>query len=183
VAGAGHCALGLEAHAPQGVARVVLDLPPVGRAHLLPERFRRGQAFGPVEGVLTTGKPRRGERDRLARGDGRCQPGLQPPGGLARQPAAAGVAMDAQETCPLPAVLGLSRRQPGEPRSPRLCLAVVCMVSARLEGGRIFTHRRDRMAPGWPSGRDVATWPQRIPYLCTVLNQNSYNSGVAARKQ
>jgi hypothetical protein len=128
VAWSGHFELGLEARAHQGVERFVLDLHPVGLAHPRPERFIRGKACGPLEGLLKTGEHRWCERDRFAGGDVRCQQGLQPPSGIPRQPAADGVAMDSQETCHIPAVLGLLRRQPVEPVSPRLLLAVMGLV-------------------------------------------------------
>jgi hypothetical protein len=68
-----------------------------------------------AESLLQAGTHRGRERTGCARGAVRRQEGIQPPGGIPCQPAADGMAADAQQTRHLLAVLGWGRDQQGEP--------------------------------------------------------------------
>ena len=104
----------LKTGPPQGVERLGCNRPRVGLGHPRTQGFRGGDAVRTAEGLLQPGEPCWGEADRVARGDVRRQQRLQPPSGIAREPAADRVAVDPQPTCHRLAVLGLPSRQPGE---------------------------------------------------------------------
>jgi hypothetical protein len=142
----GHCKLGMKTCAYQGGERVVLDRHPRCLAYPLAEGLIRGEAFGPVQGLLQAGEHRWGQRDGCARGEVSRHQRLQAPGGIHGQPAADGVAMHAHQAGDVLAGLGLATRQEVEHLQAGLLVAVMVMVQAPLERGARVVDRGYGMA-------------------------------------
>jgi hypothetical protein len=159
VAGARPLELGAAAHAHEGVARLVLDLPPLGLVHPSAQRLIRRNAFGLAEGLRQAGEHCRCERDRFACGDVSGQQGVRTPGGIPRQPAPAGMAMDPQQARRVVARRRLPTRQQVQQLEAGLCVAIECMSQACFERGDLFMNRWDGVAHRGPSRQAPLTSP------------------------
>jgi hypothetical protein len=154
VTGPRHFELGAEARPHERVERLVLDRHAARPPHLLAQRLGRGEAFGAAQRLLQAGEHRGRQRAGLARGDVGRQQGGQPSHGVAGQPMADGVALQARHVL---ARAGVPAGQQVQHLQTGLLVAVMFMVQALFERGDRFGDRRDGVAHRAPSRQEASS--------------------------
>jgi len=144
---------------------------------LAPRRIR-GDAFRTLEGLLEAGQHCWREGDGFAGRHVGGQQRVQAPSGVARQPAAAGMAVAPQPVGHVLAGVGWPTGQAVEPLQAGLLMAVMSPLQALLKSIRMIRNRRYGGAHRLSSRSGSSLKCGRGAALCIIFSENSYYTAI-----